>query len=47
LVDHDDLADVFDAGEAFDRAGLFLDGLAAFAEQVAMGAWICPNPKRP
>ena len=36
LVDHDDFADVFDAGEFFDRAGVFLDGFAAFAEEIAV-----------
>ena len=36
LVDHDDFADVFDAGEFFDRAGVFLDRFAAFAEKVAV-----------
>ncbi|MFM8657598.1 MAG: hypothetical protein ACKOD5_10780, partial [Chthoniobacterales bacterium] len=36
MVDHDDFADVFDAGEAFDRAGLIFDRFAAFGEEIAM-----------
>ena len=36
MVDHDDLPDVLDAGETFDRARLLFHGLAAFAQQVAV-----------
>ena len=36
LVDHDDFADVFDAGQLFDAAGVFLHGFAPFAEEVAV-----------